>query len=829
MRKTIFSLLATVSLSLLVVVLFGCVDSATSSSQGEWSYSGAVIDGYTEQPLAGVTITYYNEKGEMVSVVTGVDGNFYIDPLPYGERNFTFTSPAVQTALGPISYTQKRVTAGSFNESNQIEGVIGDLSQIIELYPMAATLTGKLSAQIAGSDKLLSVANTIVKLTYGDTSLVNSTPVSFETVSDAAGSFTFTNALLADNPSLYIEQVTVSGAVYGGDNISIDQIFSGGKLEVGTIYLSLVDSAQTFNSLVSSNVLTADGFGLTNVPVNVQPYFVLAATPNPQSVDVTIKGGGEPDFKTVVSGDTVFIYPVKNFAFDSEVAVNISAVDLEGNRMVLALDEGRAFHTASPVFAIESNMWESGAGAKMKFGLYDTMWVRFSELLDADVNKIEWLEPETEYAIYGSGVNTNAAVWVSADTLFVSPDQRLEIDYDEVMGFKTIMTSATGNKSDSLEFNADIVEDNYYVVWTNTKNAMGGIRDDFGVKEPVKVVSSVPVQAVTRISGMTGYKTPPDLSLDNIQISGDTISYTSSLYMNTDTTYGITFDVLFTDGTVRTEALGVRWRTASKVRITSTNNRLNGIYRPFTVIGDSLVVTFSSPIDTSATAAVPFRVNMTSVTNEAINTVVTWDAQLVTATIRNTDTLPAADVDAMGPYTDAGINTKAIKSLSFNLTTLDGESLYGYNPGDQSLEIHTEKGLAAIDANFITGHHFGDDISVTESVTDKFSVDGTLSVTFNRELDTVAIHAAQLTETVVKLADRATKTAVDVTLSFSVDAKTLYVKPVSVLESATEYDLSLNKVAALNIAGAPAINKHGGKFTGREVGGNLLNKPFRTQ
>lgn len=829
MQKTLFGLLSFLSLIMLSLIIYGCADSTSSSSQGEWSFSGTVIDGYTEEPLAGVVISYYDANGSLVSVTSGTNGNFYIDPLPYGERNFTFSSPVVQTALGAVNYTKKRVTTGSFNESNQIEGVIGDLSQIVQLYPMTATLSGKLAAQIAGSEKIITVPATTVKLSYTDTALANSTPVTFETTTGADGAFTFTNAILADKPELYIEKVTVGGAVYGGDNIVVDQMFSGGKLDVGTLYLTLVDSAQSFNSLVSSNVLTNDGFGLPNVPVNIQPYFVLASTPDPLSVDVTIIGGGEPDFKTLVSGDTVFIYPVKNFSFDSDVSVAITAVDLVGNKMTLSLNDERAFHTAQAIFPVESNMWETTGGAKKKFELYDTLWVRFSEVLDTDKDKIEWLKPDTENAIYGNGLQTNANVWISGDTLFVSPDQRLEIDYGEKMGMKVLMTSVTGNKSDSLAFSADIIEDNYYVVWTNTKNAMGGIREDFGVKEPVKVVASVPVQSVTRLSGMKGYKTPPDLSLDNITISGDTISYTSSLYMNTDTTYGISFDVLFTDGSVRTNALGVCWRTASKVRITSTNNRLNGIYRPFKVIDDSLVVTFSSPIDTNATAAVPFRVNMTSVTGEAINTTVTWDAQLVTATIKNTDTLPAADVDAMAPYTDAGINTKAIKSLSFNLTTLDGESLYGFNPGDQSLEIHTEKGLAAIDANFVTGHHFGDDISVTESVTNKFPVDGSLEVTFNRELDTVAIQAGQIADTLVTLSDRATHTPVAVTLSFSLDAKTLIVKPVSVLESATEYDLSLQLISALDIAGAPAINKHGGKFTGREVGGNLLSKPFRTQ
>lgn len=196
-------------------------------------------------------------------------------------------------------------------------------------------------------------------------------------------------------------------------------------------------------------------------------------------------------------------------------------------------------------------------------------------------------------------------------------------------------------------------------------------------------------------------------------------------------------------------------------------------------------------------------------------------------TIFNTDTLPAADFDAASPYTLDGVNTRAVKSISFDMITRDGEVAYDYAPERELVEMHTVSGLCPVDANFLSSHNLLTEIKIGESCIDNFPLTGSVTITFNRALDTAAIKAKP-DGTIAGLKQKGNDTIVEVTLEFSSDAKILTVRPLLPLKPKAEYVVWIKNIPALDIAGARSINRHGGTFFGRETGNSLTTKGFYT-
>ena len=193
----------------------------------------------------------------------------------------------------------------------------------------------------------------------------------------------------------------------------------------------------------------------------------------------------------------------------------------------------------------------------------------------------------------------------------------------------------------------------------------------------------------------------PDLTLDNIRHKADTLIYKPSMRLKSNTVYGISFNVTFSDGIKRSNTLAVTWKTLSGVKILSTNNRENGYFRKFSVFGDSLVVTFSKKIDTSLSAPVRFKVNIKDVKNRPVRSSVKWNSTVTRAVIRFLDTLPAADFDASPAYTAGAKNTRAVDSVTFDLTTTDGEQHSQLGLENDKIEIHTESGLCPINSSIL--------------------------------------------------------------------------------------------------------------------------------
>ncbi len=1020
------------TLLIATLFLFNCESGIVSNEYGSWSFSGYVVDGSSQERLSRVDVLYQDKEGEVQKVTTDKAGRFFISSLPFGDRSFQFVYKPEDA--DSCDYTRKIVLVSSYSESRSIDGLLGDVSQVVTLYPLRGSVNGEVFLSLKGSEKTVPAKDISVKVAYTDSNLNNSTPVEFSTDTDSSGAFSLSDMPVAPGAVLKINSYTFNDFTYSVEPVDISQLFASRNLSLGRIYLSALDSTNMLISEVKSNVLSSDGFGLSGVAADETVWYVLPGGVDMSTIDVSLSGGEEPGyevdtkddtvfinpvgeleydslFTTIitgldtagnyvefvfdkakrfrtekdmpfqirsnvltndgygltgvsvgenlwyvlpktpdessievfidgkfcseavvdVSGDTLFIEPAEHLSYDTVVTVSFSGLDTEGNRISYTFDGDKRFRTEvrieqpvksnvmnesgfglneipvntdlwyvlplSPLpssvtvslsgggnpnckfevaedtihidpsndfeygalitvlikgtdtsgtdfnylfdgaqrfkteenaFVVGSNTWRPLGSVQSYYSLNDTLWVRFSETLDSDVEKVDWSRSPATYTIYGRGANTNADVWINGDTLFVCPDQRLSISYGQTMGFSVNVVTASGKRTDTVDVVASIVTDDYYIKWTNTKDALGNMRQDFGTLDSVVVVSNAPIDRVIGISGNSEDAVPPDLALDNVHLRGDTIVYKPSLYLKPDSIYGLDFDVLFEDGNTRYDILGVRWKTDLKVKIRSFDNRESGSFRKFGVIGDSLSVTFSSPIDTGADAAVPFRVNMTDVRYRSIDTRVKWSSDLKTVTIFNIDTLPTADFDASPAYTVDAVDTRAVRSVSFDLVTQDGEQVLDFKPENENIQLHTEKGLCVIDANILQEHDIRNRVDRNENSVSDFAADGSVRVTFNRVLDTAAMRANEegLTE-YAGIKDGSSTVAS--AISFSSDGKTIIVTPDESLSTATDYKVYLRKVPASGISSAKAIHIDAGTFSGKSSNQSLLDDAFQVR
>jgi hypothetical protein len=807
-----------------LLVMMGCQsDTVSPNAYGTWSFTGYVVDGSTKSPIGGASIEYTDNEGAAQAATTDSAGSFLIESLPFGERSFKFSYAA---GASSASHTSKIVVISSLNESRSIEGVVGNVSMVVSLFPLTGHVSGTLSARLPRSARILPAAGVVVKLRYSDTALVNSTPVSFDALTDSKGHFSLSGIPLAQGASLLFNGKVIDGINYVIEPVDVSQLFAHGEVDLGSLFLSAKDSSNSDITLVKSNVLSDDGFGRPNIAVDQTLFYVLPIPPKAGTLGIMISGGRVPNVLVKVSEDTVFIDPAENFSYDTLVTVEITGLDTTGNQIHFVFDGTKQFRTEKGIYAMESNAWDRIGVSRRDFKPDDTLWVEFSTPLDSDVNKFVWSRSTADNNISAVGAQANAKAWVNADTLFVLPDQRLAVDYGETMGFKINVLSKDGKRSDTLDVIAQVIADTYYVRWTNTKDFLGNMRDDFGPFDSVVLVSNSPISEIRGLSSVTGKAVPPDLFLDNVKLRGDTIIYKPSLYLQPDSVYGIDFDILFADHNFRRNVLPVVWKTASNIQLLSVDNRKDGLYRPMLAIGDSFTVVFSEAIDTGSSSGVPFRVHMTDVNGQAIQSSVRWLPDSRTAVIHNIDTLPTADFDASPAYTEDALGTTAVKSVTFDLITAKGEKVFGFKPANGEIHLHTERGLCVTDANIINAHDHRVAVKRTETPVANWERNQGVILTFNREIDTAAI----LADTVNHYFMLTTGTdTVATALHFSHDAKTATVTPVAALAAETNYRIVIKGVPAKGIAGAAPINEHGGTFSGLALNNSLLDAVFRTK
>jgi hypothetical protein len=814
-----------ITLSIVCVLMMlpvACMqNSGVDKEFGTWNFSGIVVDGTTQKALSGVNISYTDDNGQLQNAVTDISGKYFISDLSFGERSFVFSYSTLTTP-----YTSKRIVVASFNESS-LEGVLADVSRIINLYPLTGSVSGTLLYQPKGTEYHIPAVGASVKISFPDSSMQNMEPSLFTALADSTGAFKISGLPYAPAGVMVFNNFSNKNSTYTLASKSFTLFTEKGSIDFGRLVYTTTDSSGWTASMLISNVLSKDGYGKTGIPVNTTVWYKMPVKLDAKSVLATVNGSGFPSIITKIVSDTLFLTPANQFAYDTSMLVRINAVTTDNEKFDLTLDGNAMFRTEKSPSPIEANFWLQPFIMKGRFSTGQTLWVRFSELLDTSSSSCTWSTSAAAATIYGAGASANATFRINRDTLFVTPDQRLKMTYNSTFGFNVQCRTIDGRYIKFYDFGINTIEDPLRIVWTNTKDGLGKNRIDMGLHDTLKVVSSVSGFKVIGVSVGDSGLIPPGLLLSDVNVRGDTICVLPSLALKSDTTYSVDFDLQFSDGTVRRDVLPLVWSTKNKVTIIATNTRTSGMYRPLAAVGDSFTVTFSETVDTGSNAAVIFRVNIKDVTNALKRSIVHWDKECRTATVNVLDTLPTADFDAPAAYTASAVKTRAVESVTFDLITKSGEQVLGCKPEGDPIALHTEKGMCVINTNIISNHDGRVSVEKDFSPTSEFPLNGFVDLVFNRTIDTSGMRTDSL-----KLHAGLQKTgAVDVPVTISIlpDLKTIRITPSAPLETKTQYYVFVKNVPAVGISGAAAINKHGGTFTGKSTVGYLLDRPFKTQ
>lgn len=814
--------MVTVVIVLFILIPCSCLmNNGGGDEVGTWNFSGVVVDGASDKILDHVEIAYTDLDGNFRSSQTDEKGKFHVSNLPYGERTFVFS------CIDSARYSTMRVVVASYSEASSLGGVIGDISRIVRLYPLTGAVSGSLVYQPNGTDYQLPAASATLRLYYTDSSMQNAEPAVFTATADSQGHFSIKGLPLAPGGVVAFSNFKKKEITYQLTAKPLMVLNSEAVEDLGKLVFTTTDTTNWTATKFVSNVLSNDGEGKTGVPVNDTIWYKLPVDLQPGSVSATINGVGDPGIVARMAGDTLFLIPVSQLMYDTLMEVRIAGYTTDQENFTVSLGGKARFRTQKSPFPVEANFWSQPWIMTGRFGIGQTLWVRFSEVLDTVLSNCNWTSSSAAATIYGSGALANAKARISKDTLFIVPDQRLIIAYNSTIGFNVQTRTFDGRYCRFFDFGINTIEDPLFMVWTNTKDWMGNNRIDMGLRDTVRVVSSVANFTVVGVSEGKTELAPPGMMLSDVSVSGDTIVFVPSLSLRSDTAYSIDFDIQFTDGTIRKDVLGVSWSTKKKVAIVATDTKKNGMYRPLAAYGDSFSVTFSEPIDTGINAAVSFRVNVKDINGARKRSIVRWDGECRIATVKLLDTLPTADFDAPAAYTATATQTKAVESVTFDLVTRSGEQVLGCKPQGDPIELHTEKGMCVVGTNIVPNIDSRTSVEKEFAPDNEFPLDGIVELQFSRTIDTSLIKMDSL----ILYAGIHKPGAVIVPAAVIIlsDLRTMQIKPTDSLEMKTSYYVWIKNVPAVNIAGAAPIKKHGGVYSGTSGASYLLDRPFKTQ
>lgn len=801
------------------VLLSGCgVSDSETNEYSKWTFSGYVVDGVDNKGLSGAKITYQNGDGDMKSVSTDGTGAFYIENLAYGAQSFRFSYFRVTDSDGSedtLYYGERVLNVSSTGESSAMEGIVANGARVVRLYPLNASLKGDVYLVLDDSELKVPAESVLVSLQYLDTTFVNNAPESFLAVTDSLGRYSFSGLPADSNWKITFSAKSYGGLRYVANPGTLPRLQSGYAQDAGRTFMAKDSSVKNPSFVVSSNVLDVDGLGLKNISPLAVPYFVMKKALDPENLSVSLTYGDSAFLvNPKVAGDTVFLRHDKNFPANKLFTADIYGYTLSGKERVhILLDSTARFETGAGLHIVSSNTWQTSGKYVSSFAMYDTLWIRFSDSLNTDLSKVAFSEASKgQGSLYVRGALANASAWIHGDTLFVRPDQRLDASAGDSVGLNVTVYSKNGLVLENAEIYSKYEPDAYTVKWTNTLSTAGKMREDLKPLDTVYIVSSLPVASVIGFSALdTSTSLPTGIQRGDISLHGDTIVFAPSVSLAPNVLYGLDFDIKTPSGNVLYNALGVKWKTKYQVNVLSVNNRTGAAYRVFKAVGDSLVVTFSEAINTSASAPVPFKVNMTDVKSNAVQTAVTWNSSKTVATIRNVNPLPTANFGAAPGNSDAS-SALAVSSVTFDLTAASGETARGLTFSSGAILIYTEEGICPVNSNAVKNHSSLYELKSTETPRSDFPLDSALSVTFNRALDTAYMKQTGISKFVILKSAAGDTVTVD--YSFSGDAKTLFLKPASALTSGKEYFIRLYKVPAKDIRDAAAIDDLGGIYSG---------------
>ncbi len=671
-------------------------------------------------------------------------------------------------------------------------------------------------------------------------------------ISGTSSGTPFDNSITVRGDTLFITPVT---SFRYGETVTIG--FAGqavnGKSISETNKQFTIQPAKSIR-VVWSNILNANLDGLTDVAVNTKIKVILSVTPKAGSItkdDVPVGGvvsGTIGNAGISVSGDTIIIDPVSNMDYNATFRFTLTGLDVNNiafNAISIPASPS-TFKTSQNVFVVASNLVDANGYPIKTFTQYGTMWIKFSEALSTDKNLFSWgaynatagnlwipsanaLASPADAVIIGEGLSTapNAAIRIGGDTLFITPDNRVSIDYNKKVGFAVTIQTLTG-KAKTFEACVQTSPLNLFVKATNTKDANGVMRENFGYRDTIVVVPNIPLDSIIAVHDSFVTPPPPTAftqipddaagilrSRVRLSANGDTIYYVPSIALGSSAQYGLNFDVHVKNrahGAYNNNVLGVKWKTTTGIEITEMNLLANAAtYRSFKVIGDSVVVKFSKSIDTTWNAPTPFKVNGIT----GINYTTRW-VDLKTVVIKNTDTLTSRNFSTdVSDYSTDLVAHPENYMLTFNVTCTDGEkksNLAGGNSFVQKVAIKTEYKLALIGSNTVSNHAPLTAIAASETPNNMFALNGQPTLVFSRLLDTARIRtdAASQYMHYIRLVKTGTPaTLLNFSVQFSNEGRTITMVPAAALDTATEYDIMITNIPAVGLKQSDVFNGSG--------------------
>lgn len=453
---------AVATLSLAALHFTACsVTDSENSEYSKWTFSGMVIDASTGLALEGAQITYLDTDGDIDTAETDENGNFYVNNLPYGSRTFTFNYFSVNKK-DTLYYTPKVFDVSSTNESSRMEGVVASASAIVRLSPLNAAVTGELYINDPGSGKKVPVSGLSLSLSHIDTSYINIFPKSFTTKTDSLGKFSFKNLPADTGLVLNVTDYTYKNIRYQFYGVALPRLTSGDTCDIGRAYLAQDTLIPQQQKIVASNVMDNNMIGYGNVSTLVKPYYVFAQKVHSSNLTVDVTADTSKLYvKPVIKDDTLFLEHDQAFPSETKIVVSITAYEKKSNeRIQITFSGDSAFTTDRGLYAITSNAWPTNSKFKATFGIEDTMWVKFSDELDKNTDRIQWNYcSNVDRTVYGNGYYANAKAWVHKDTMFVQMDEKILLDRNQgdSAGFNITIYAKNGLYAEGFELRTELI------------------------------------------------------------------------------------------------------------------------------------------------------------------------------------------------------------------------------------------------------------------------------------------------------------------------------------------------------------------------------------
>lgn len=577
--------------------------------------------------------------------------------------------------------------------------------------------------------------------------------------------------------------------------------------------------------------------------------------------------GGQEDLKFIVSSNVLDATKDEiRFDFDEPITFTLTEEILEANVIMLAngsipievevsIDESGTLVTVtsatgswpSSYYSLEFNgiladefstpvnftlyLYEDINLQPVASNFYNFESDRMYEDVDSEIDTLEVTFNETISKIEDlnmSNISLNSSI--SENTVSINLDiDKLASNTQYTVSF---IAYADDGQSYSFSKSFQTAGNNFYAVASNVEvlySSVGEKTTGFSADGSLWVVMSEAIDADVALltwsnSGSTydlygeGY-TASSINA-SVRISEDTLMVTPNPQAMTNITNGQTVGFRVTLVAAETElstTIELQAELASDDMYIISSNVLgdDGLYRPFKVIGDSLVVTFSKAINPDEDAKVPFKVNGFS-----SDLSISWNTDFTIVTIKNNDSLTAAPYGAGStPYRDGG-STEIYNNINFDFTAVDGETKAGLS-GSPNIDIHTEYGMFAVYSNILDQLQSNlDVIGSSEATSDSVETDAVITVEFNLPIDTAKVNAASENTHFYLEAANGTFDGqiVPVMLSYSSDLKTVTLTPYKDFEERDTYFVVVKNVPGVGVSDAPK-----GRYSGSGINGGSLN------